>query len=72
MRRQWRRESGVRSIHDPFRSEDQLIKAIGDPRLVAAVREMFDASVKDGHVLALATLGLRDLYGKRPSPRSAT
>ena len=59
-------ESGVLSIHYLFRSEDQLIKAIGDPRLIAAVREMFDASVKDGHVLALATLGLRDLYGKRP------
>jgi TRAP-type transport system periplasmic protein len=59
-------ESGVLSIHYLFHSEDQLIKAIGDPRLVAAVREMFDASVKDGHVLALATLGLRDLYGKRP------
>ena len=43
-----------------------MIKAIADPRLIAAVREMFDASVKDGHVLALATLGLRDLYGKRP------
>jgi TRAP-type C4-dicarboxylate transport system substrate-binding protein len=42
-----------------------LIKAIGDPRLIAAVREMFDATVKDGHVLALATLGLRSLYGKR-------
>src|SRR5215472_9426692 len=27
---------------------------------------MFDASVKDGHVLEIATLGLRDLYGKRP------
>src|SRR5882757_8223505 len=59
-------ESGVLSIHYLFHSEDQLIKAIGDPRLVAVVREMFDASVKDGHVLALATLGLRDLYGKRP------
>ena len=59
-------ESGVLSIHYLFRSEDQLIKAIADPRLVAAVKEMFDATVKDGHVLALATLGLRDLYGKRP------
>ena len=59
-------ESGVLSIHYLFRSEDQLIKAIADPRLIAAVREMFDATVKDGHVLALATLGLRDLYGKRP------
>ncbi|MBV9906896.1 MAG: TRAP transporter substrate-binding protein [Hyphomicrobiales bacterium] len=59
-------ESGVLSIHYLFRSEDQLIKAIGDPRLIAAVREMFGATVKEGHVLALATLGLRDLYGKRP------
>jgi len=59
-------ESGVLSIHYLFRSEDQLIKAIADPRLIAAVKEMFDATVKDGHVLALATLGLRDLYGKRP------
>jgi tripartite ATP-independent transporter DctP family solute receptor len=59
-------ESGVLSIHYVFRSEPQLIKAIADPRLIAAVRELFDATVKDGHVLALATLGLRDLYGKRP------
>ena len=59
-------ESGVLSLHYLFRSEDQLIRAIGDLRLVAAVREMFDATVKGGHVLALATLGLRDLYGKRP------
>jgi tripartite ATP-independent transporter DctP family solute receptor len=58
-------ESGVLSIHYLFRSEDQLIRAIANPRLIAAVREMFDETVKDGHVLALATLGLRDLYGKR-------
>jgi TRAP-type C4-dicarboxylate transport system substrate-binding protein len=58
-------ESGVLSIHYVFHSEQQLIKAIGDPRLFAAVKEMFDATVKDGHVLALATLGLRDMYGKR-------
>ena len=58
-------ESGVLSIHFIFRSEEQLIRAIGDPRLVAAVKEMFDDTVKDGHVLALATLGLRDMYGKK-------
>jgi len=58
-------ESGVLSIHFIFSSEDQLVRAIADPRLSAAVKEMFDASVKDGHVLALATLGLRDIYGKR-------
>ena len=59
-------QSGVLSIHYIFRSDQQLIHAIADKRLIAAVREMFDATVKDGHVLALATLGLRDIYGKRP------
>ena len=58
-------QSGVLSIHYIFRSDQQLIRAIADPRLIAAVREMFEATVKDGHVLALATLGLRDIYGKR-------
>ena len=59
-------ELGVLSIHYLFRSEGQLIKAIADPRLIAAVKEMSEANLKDGHVLALATLGLRGLYGKRP------
>ncbi len=58
-------ESGVMSIHFIFRSEAQLMHAIADPQLVAAVRELFDSTVKDAHVLALATLGLRDLYGKQ-------
>jgi tripartite ATP-independent transporter DctP family solute receptor len=58
-------ESGVMSIHFIFRSEDHLKKALGDPRLVAAVRKMFDDTVKGAHVLTVATLGLRDLYGKR-------
>jgi len=58
-------ESGVMSIHFIFRSEDHLKKALADPRLVAAVRKMFDETVKGAHMLTLATLGLRDLYGKR-------
>lgn len=58
-------ESGVMSIHFIFRSEDHLKKALADPKLVAAVRKMFDETVKGAHVLTVATLGLRDLYGKR-------
>lgn len=58
-------QSGVLSIHFLFRSEDHLVKAIADPRLVAAVRDMFAETVKDAHVLTLATMGLRDLYGKK-------
>jgi tripartite ATP-independent transporter DctP family solute receptor len=58
-------ESGVLSIHYLFRSEDHLIHAIADPRLIAALREMFTDTVKDAHFLAPLTLGLRDLYGKK-------
>src|SRR5690242_19861395 len=39
-------ESGVMSIHFIFRSEDHLKKALADPKLVGAVRKMFDETVK--------------------------
>ncbi len=58
-------ESGVMSIQYLFRSEDHLKKALADPKVVAAVREMFEDTVKGAHVLTVSTLGLRDLYGKR-------
>jgi tripartite ATP-independent transporter DctP family solute receptor len=58
-------ESGVLSIHYIFRSEDHLVHAIADPRLVGAMREMFADTVKDAHMLTLLTLGLRELYGKK-------
>ena len=58
-------QSGVLSIHYLFRSEEHLVRAIADPRLVAAVRDMFAETVKDAHVLTLATMGLRNIYGKR-------
>jgi tripartite ATP-independent transporter DctP family solute receptor len=58
-------QSGVLSIHFLFRSEDHLVRAIADPRLVAAVKDMFAETVRDAHVLTVATLGLRNLYGKK-------
>ena len=58
-------ESGVMSIHFVFKSEAHLVKAIADPKVVAAVRQMFDETVKGAKVLTVLTLGLRDLYGKR-------
>ncbi len=58
-------ESGVMSIHFVFPNDEQLTHAIADPRLIAAVKEMMADTVKDAHVLALATLGLREMYGKR-------
>ena len=58
-------QSGALSIHYLFRSEDHLVRAIADPRLVGAMRDMFAETVKDAHVLTLLTLGLRNLYGKK-------
>jgi TRAP-type transport system periplasmic protein len=58
-------QSGVLSIHFLFRSEDHLVRAIADPKLVGAMRDMFADTVKDAHVLTLLTLGLRNLYGKK-------
>lgn len=58
-------QSGVMSLHFIFRSEAHLQKALGDAALTKAVRDMFDETVKGARVLSLATLGLRNLYGKR-------
>src|SRR5271165_6695192 len=58
-------ESGVLSLHYVFRSEAHLQKAIADPAVVAAVRQMFDDTVHGAHVLTLITLGLRNFYGSR-------
>ncbi|MBV8566512.1 MAG: TRAP transporter substrate-binding protein [Methylobacteriaceae bacterium] len=58
-------EAGVFSLHFLFRSEDHLRKALADPEVIKAVRGMFDETVKGARVLALATLGLRNLYGKK-------
>jgi tripartite ATP-independent transporter DctP family solute receptor len=58
-------QAGVMSLHFLFRSEDHLIKAVADPAVVKAVREMIDDTVQGAHVLAVTTLGLRNIYSKR-------
>jgi len=58
-------ESGVFSIHFVFRSEDHLKKALADPALVAAFRDMMNLKVEGAHTLALGTMGFRDIYSKR-------
>ncbi len=58
-------QSGVLSIHYIFRSEDHLRRAIASPNWSPRFGNMFAETVKEGHVLALATLGLRNLYGKK-------
>ena len=58
-------ESGVFSLHYLFRDEDHLKKAIADPGVIAAVRGMFAEHVQGARVLAVSTLGLRNIYAKK-------
>jgi TRAP-type transport system periplasmic protein len=57
-------QSGVMSLHFLFRSEDHLRKAIADPAVAKSVRDMIEETVQGAHVIGLATLGLRSMYGR--------
>src|SRR5471030_290357 len=54
-------QAGVMSLHFLFRSEDHLKKALADPKLAEAVKVMIEDTVQGAHVIALATLGLRNM-----------
>src|SRR5215471_15461838 len=58
-------QAGVMSLHFLFRSEDHLKKALADPQVVKAVKDLVEETVQGGHVIALITLGLRDMYSKK-------
>ena len=58
-------QAGVMSMHFLFRSETHLVKAIADPAVAGAVKTMISDTVQGARVIALATLGLRNMYSKR-------
>jgi tripartite ATP-independent transporter DctP family solute receptor len=58
-------QAGVMSLHFLFRSEVHLIKAMGDVKLADACKAMIKDTVQGAHVIALSTLGLRNMYSKR-------
>jgi tripartite ATP-independent transporter DctP family solute receptor len=58
-------ESGVFRSTSFFRSEDHLKKALADPAVVAAFREMMNSKVEGARTLALGTMGFRNIYSKR-------
>src|SRR3954447_13787151 len=58
-------QAGVMSMHFLFRSEDHLVKAIADPKVSEAVKAMIAETVQGARVIALSTLGLRNMYSKR-------
>src|SRR6476620_1468834 len=58
-------QAGVMSLHFLFRSEDHLKKAMADPEVAKAVKQMIDETVQGAHVIAVITLGLRNMYSKK-------
>lgn len=58
-------QAGVMSLHFLFRSEDHLKKALADPKVTQAAKDMIEQTVQGAHVLSLMTLGLRDMYSKK-------
>ena len=64
-------ESGVFSIHFIFRDEKHAIKVLGDPKVIAAMKELYAAKIKGAHMLGLGSQGLRHIYGKKPVQKVA-
>jgi tripartite ATP-independent transporter DctP family solute receptor len=58
-------QAGVFSLHFLFRDEAHLTKSVANPDVVKAVRSMIDETVQGSHVLALLTLGFRNIYSKK-------
>ena len=59
-------ESGVFSIHFIFRDENHAIKVLGDPKVIAAMRDLYAAKMTGAHMLGLGSQGLRHMYGQKP------
>src|SRR5690348_14867599 len=57
-------QAGVMSMHYLFHSEAHLVKAMADPAVAKAVKDMISDTVKGARVIALATLGLRNMYSR--------
>lgn len=64
-------ESGVFSIHFIFRDEAHAIRVLGDPVVIAAMKELYASKIKGAHMLALGSQGLRHMYGKKPVEKVA-
>ena len=58
-------QAGVMSLHFLFRSEDHMIKALGDQKVFEAIRDMIDDTVQGIHAIGLGTQGFRNMYGKK-------
>ena len=58
-------QAGVMSLHFLFRNEDHIVKALGDEKVFAAIRDMIDDTTQGIHAIGLGTQGFRYMYGKK-------
>jgi tripartite ATP-independent transporter DctP family solute receptor len=58
-------QAGVMSLHFLFRGPDHMVKALGDPKVYEAIRDMIDQTTQGLHVIGLGTQGLRNMYSKK-------
>jgi tripartite ATP-independent transporter DctP family solute receptor len=58
-------QAGVMSLHFLFRNEDHIIKALGDEKVFAAIRDMIDDTAQGIHAIGLGTQGFRHMYGRK-------
>jgi len=58
-------QAGVMSLHFLFANEDHIVKALGDPKVYGALRDMIDQTAQGIHVIGLGTQGFRYIYGKK-------
>ena len=58
-------QAGVFSLHFIFRDENHLANVLADPTVTKAFREMIAESSKGAQVLALMTMGFRNIYSKK-------
>ena len=58
-------QAGVMSLHFLFKSEAHLVKAMADAKVGEACKAMVAETVQGMRVIALATLGLRNMYSKK-------
>jgi tripartite ATP-independent transporter DctP family solute receptor len=58
-------QAGVLSLHFIFRDQAHLAKALADPAISQAFRDMVKDQVQGAQVLGLLTMGMRNMYSKK-------
>jgi len=59
-------QAGVFSEHFIFRDKGHLTRVLADPAVTKEFQAMIADSVQGAHVLALMTMGMRNMYSKKP------